>query len=473
MAEKDYYEILQVSPNADPEVIEAAYKRLALKYHPDRNNSPDAVQRMQEINEAYAKLSNTTSRYFYDIDYRRNKQAPPQPTPQPPPPQPTPQPKPSTPAETTPPKQKQSNPIINRINDFGLGAIAYYIFVISVVSFGVYMKFYAVSTPESATTQPLAIARSSTSTPVAIATNTQAATIQPTNNPRPTATTPACIPTSQITLRYVGDSICIIGTVGSVGRDNVAQYINFQYSDFQLITYDPALIIPFTAGACIQQRGQVQRLGNHPVMLFDIRDAYYKCDAPPASVKESPTAIVQAPAPTQPSSTNNTGQGQLTIINDTQRAFKFVFWGAIEKEVEVYSQPITLALPVGAYGWTAFSNGCQLDAAPNLIINPTNTLRAVIDDSPCGWRVYWNVSSPIQPPQASNNTISSPCPYGCDSPPAGCNIKGNIAFNTGEKIYHVPGGIFYNETTIDPRYGEKWFCTEQEAINNGWRRSSQ
>ncbi|MBI5054814.1 MAG: DnaJ domain-containing protein, partial [Chloroflexi bacterium] len=52
MEEKDYYEILQVSPNAELEVIEAAYKRLARKYHPDYNESPDAVQRMQELNEA-------------------------------------------------------------------------------------------------------------------------------------------------------------------------------------------------------------------------------------------------------------------------------------------------------------------------------------------------------------------------------------------------------------------------------------
>lgn len=72
---------------------------------------------------------------------------------------------------------------------------------------------------------------------------------------------------------------------------------------------------------------------------------------------------------------------------------------------------------------------------------------------------------PAPPPQQSG------CPNGCSSPPAGCNIKGNISFNTGEKIYHVPGGRDYAATVINSSQGERWFCTEQEALNNDWRRS--
>jgi micrococcal nuclease len=63
------------------------------------------------------------------------------------------------------------------------------------------------------------------------------------------------------------------------------------------------------------------------------------------------------------------------------------------------------------------------------------------------------------------------CPQGCDVPPAGCVIKGNISQSSGEKIYHVPGGGSYEETKISPEYGERWFCTEQEAVANGWRKS--
>ncbi len=63
------------------------------------------------------------------------------------------------------------------------------------------------------------------------------------------------------------------------------------------------------------------------------------------------------------------------------------------------------------------------------------------------------------------------CPQGCTSHITGCDIKGNISVDTGEKIYHVPGQEYYYETNIHPEYGERWFCTEQEAIANGWRKA--
>ncbi len=48
-------------------------------------------------------------------------------------------------------------------------------------------------------------------------------------------------------------------------------------------------------------------------------------------------------------------------------------------------------------------------------------------------------------------------------------IKGNISTNSGEKIYHVPGGGFYEPTVIDEAAGERWFCTESDAVAAGWR----
>ena len=53
-----------------------------------------------------------------------------------------------------------------------------------------------------------------------------------------------------------------------------------------------------------------------------------------------------------------------------------------------------------------------------------------------------------------------------------CRIKGNIGAG-GRRIYHVPGGRFYNRTRIDPSRGERWFCSEAEARAAGWRRSRQ
>ena len=52
-----------------------------------------------------------------------------------------------------------------------------------------------------------------------------------------------------------------------------------------------------------------------------------------------------------------------------------------------------------------------------------------------------------------------------------CDIKGNISIKTGESIYHVPGQKFYDETTIRPELGERWFCSEAEARAAGWRKS--
>lgn len=59
------------------------------------------------------------------------------------------------------------------------------------------------------------------------------------------------------------------------------------------------------------------------------------------------------------------------------------------------------------------------------------------------------------------------------SAPAACNIKGNISFDTGAKIYHMPGQEYYEATTINTSYGERWFCTEEEARAAGWRKSQQ
>ena len=74
MATKDYYKILQVDPSAEPEIIAAAYKRLALKYHPDTNKEADSNLKMQEINAAYQILSDAPKRAEYDL-LRRDERA--------------------------------------------------------------------------------------------------------------------------------------------------------------------------------------------------------------------------------------------------------------------------------------------------------------------------------------------------------------------------------------------------------------
>ncbi|PKQ15434.1 MAG: hypothetical protein CVT67_09440 [Actinobacteria bacterium HGW-Actinobacteria-7] len=66
----DHYRTLQVTRDAEPEVVERAFKALSRKYHPDLNGVGDREQstrRMQAINEAYAVLRDPARRRAYDL----------------------------------------------------------------------------------------------------------------------------------------------------------------------------------------------------------------------------------------------------------------------------------------------------------------------------------------------------------------------------------------------------------------------
>src|SRR3970282_583494 len=65
-AQHDYYEVLGVPREADGKRIKDAFRELALKYHPDRNQSPGAEDRFKEVAEAYAVLSDPKKRAEYD-----------------------------------------------------------------------------------------------------------------------------------------------------------------------------------------------------------------------------------------------------------------------------------------------------------------------------------------------------------------------------------------------------------------------
>jgi curved DNA-binding protein len=70
----DYYEILQVSRNADPETIERVYRLLAKRYHPDNKKTGDA-ERFRILTQAYSTLSNPEKRAGYDARYESDKHA--------------------------------------------------------------------------------------------------------------------------------------------------------------------------------------------------------------------------------------------------------------------------------------------------------------------------------------------------------------------------------------------------------------
>lgn len=67
MVKKTFYDVLQVSPNADSEIIKAAYLSLAQRYHPDKNpGNPDAEKYLKIINRAHEVLSDPVKRAGYD-----------------------------------------------------------------------------------------------------------------------------------------------------------------------------------------------------------------------------------------------------------------------------------------------------------------------------------------------------------------------------------------------------------------------
>ena len=63
---RDYYEVLGVSRDADAAALKKAFRKLAIQFHPDRNDAPEAEDRFKELNEAYAVLSDPQKRAQFD-----------------------------------------------------------------------------------------------------------------------------------------------------------------------------------------------------------------------------------------------------------------------------------------------------------------------------------------------------------------------------------------------------------------------
>lgn len=68
MSEINYYEVLELPNNSTDADIKKAYRRLAMKWHPDKNpnNAEEAARKFQEIGEAYDVLSDLEKRAIYD-----------------------------------------------------------------------------------------------------------------------------------------------------------------------------------------------------------------------------------------------------------------------------------------------------------------------------------------------------------------------------------------------------------------------
>ena len=66
--------------------------------------------------------------------------------------------------------------------------------------------------------------------------------------------------------------------------------------------------------------------------------------------------------------------------------------------------------------------------------------------------------------------VTSECDYSGTTEPV---IKGNVNSQTGDLIFHVPGGFYYSTTAIEEDNGDRWFCTEHEAMAAGWKKSKR
>jgi len=67
MAKRDYYDVLGINKNSNPEEIKSAYRKLAVKYHPDKNpNNKSAEDKFKEASEAYGILSDKSKKENYD-----------------------------------------------------------------------------------------------------------------------------------------------------------------------------------------------------------------------------------------------------------------------------------------------------------------------------------------------------------------------------------------------------------------------
>lgn len=83
--------------------------------------------------------------------------------------------------------------------------------------------------------------------------------------------------------------------------------------------------------------------------------------------------------------------------------------------------------------------------------------------------VVWIVWKLTADTSESSTSFSRPASSAA-STDGSCIIKGNIS-SGGEKIYHIQGCSSYDKTVIDESAGERWFCSEQEAMTAGWRKA--
>lgn len=165
-------------------------------------------------------------------------------------------------------------------------------------------------------------------------------------------------------------------------------------------------------------------------------------------------------------------------VRDSHVGGEWCVWGTVER---VFADPDGFYMGLYGCGFRIASKTFEFwNDNVGCVVRVCGTVKRVYDrfqvalTDPAQLMVVTDTcSGAVDAPEAPDVPVRAQkitgCPQGCIVPPVGCNIKGNVTFEGSEKIYHVPGCDYYEETRINTDYGERWFCTEAEAQAAGWR----
>jgi DnaJ-domain-containing protein 1 len=272
---QDPFTILQISPDAEDEVIDASYRSLARKYHPDSSTIDDSSERMKEINWAYSILKDPKKRREWSQRSRpaavnqqrqqtRSYSSSPQSTSSSP--RSTTRARTSTRPSTQTTYQPTSLPNGSNFGKILLGVVG---IVVVILIFSSRSTSPASSSYSSGSTSPAGYSQLPTPTPRRVPTSTIWRL--------PTLPSDPCLQWHQVTLRHVGKEICVTGTVRNAYETQEAFFITFsnQSEDFYLLSYE--WVFEVGPGSCVVAEGLVQKLGRSPLIVIEYNDNLYKC----------------------------------------------------------------------------------------------------------------------------------------------------------------------------------------------------
>lgn len=122
--------------------------------------------------------------------------------------------------------------------------------------------------------------------------------------------------------------------------------------------------------------------------------------------------------------------------------------------------------------------GCRGEPSPtpevyrSPLASPIEMPAGVPEPTPTETPVGIQEPSPIERPTGVREPTPSKCPNGCINPTEGCLIKG-VVTGMGERDYYLPGMEGYEDALLLVRYGGRWFCTKEEAIQNGFQKAPE